>query len=67
MLVQSESHPIHPQSLECPRCGKHTVVLQGESHLVCVSCGWWFDTAQTWNFSPILRLLLLVLVLILVL
>lgn len=53
------THAHHPHHLECPRCGRHTVVLHGESRYVCLSCGWSRDVSDEWNV-PILPLLFLV-------
>lgn len=36
-------HPQHPHHLECPRCGKHTVVVRGETRYACLNCNWWRD------------------------
>lgn len=48
-------HPHHPHHLECPRCGKHTVVVRGETRYVCLNCNWWRDLNQTqWDDFPIL-------------
>ena len=60
MLSQSSDffHPIHPHHLECPRCGRHAVVVQGDNHFVCIACGWWRDTTEHWNPIPLILLLL---------
>jgi ribosomal protein L37E len=50
MTTQFEpSHPHHPHHLECPRCGRHTIVIQGETRYFCLSCGWRRDTADEWD------------------
>jgi rubredoxin len=46
MLTQPAPHPHHPHELECPRCGRHSVVLHGESRYVCLACGWERDAAE---------------------
>lgn len=67
MLSQSSEvvHPIHPHHLECPRCGRHAVVIQGDNHFVCIACGWWRDTTEHWNFPIPFIIVLIVLLLIL--
>ena len=32
--------PVQPPQLECPQCGRHTVVMHGEGLYVCLSCDW---------------------------
>jgi|GEM_PF-2073306 len=59
-------HPQHPHHLECPRCGKHTVVTQGETRYVCLSCNWRRDLNYfQWDDFPILLATLLVTVFVL--
>lgn len=40
VLNPQTPHPQHPPNLPCPRCGKCTVVLHGDSRYVCLSCRW---------------------------
>lgn len=32
-----------PRELECPKCGRHTVVMHGVGRYVCLSCDWLRD------------------------
>ncbi|WP_155523467.1 hypothetical protein [Nodosilinea nodulosa] len=50
MLVpyREGSHPHHPHHLECPHCGRHTIVTKAESYYVCLNCGWERDLANAW-------------------
>jgi DNA-directed RNA polymerase subunit RPC12/RpoP len=37
-------------SMECPRCGRRTIVPHGESLYVCLNCGWRRDLSESsWN------------------
>lgn len=47
------SHPDHPHHLECPRCGRHTVVTKAEGYYVCLSCGWERDLTNEWGYGVI--------------
>ncbi|MBD0267444.1 MAG: hypothetical protein ICV77_04030 [Cyanobacteria bacterium Co-bin8] len=60
-------HPHHPHHLECPDCGRHTVVTQGESRYVCLNCSWRRDIDNEWGagFIPITALAGLLLLLLL--
>jgi ribosomal protein L37E len=71
MLVPyvDNSHPQHPHHLECPRCGRHTIVTKAESYYVCLHCGWERDLSRDWPYgmeevvSFIVTFLLLLLIL----
>jgi ribosomal protein L37E len=45
------AHPHHPHHLECPRCGRHTIVTKAESYYVCLHCGWERDLSNEWSGS----------------
>ncbi|MGJ3247628.1 MAG: hypothetical protein ACFE0I_16325 [Elainellaceae cyanobacterium] len=34
------------QHMECPRCGKHSVVRHGDSTYVCINCGFRCDVSE---------------------
>jgi ribosomal protein L37AE/L43A len=55
VMHQPDHHPHHPHHLECPDCGRHTVVTQGESRYACLNCHWRRDIAEDWGggFVPI--------------
>ncbi|WP_035992664.1 hypothetical protein [Leptolyngbya sp. KIOST-1] len=71
MLVpySDSSHPHHPHHLECPHCGRHTIVTKAESYYVCLNCGWERDLSNEFprgleaiaSFLVTLALLLLLL------
>ncbi len=62
MLSSPENvHPYHPHHLECPRCHKHTVIIQGENRYECLSCGWWKDVGESYYFYFPLPVLLFIL------
>lgn len=48
MVVTQYHHPSHPGGLVCPRCGKTTVVLHGDSTYVCLDhqCGFRHDVSE---------------------
>lgn len=36
--------------MECPRCGKRTIVPHGDSLYICLNCGWRRDVSElSWN------------------
>lgn len=38
--------PQSPPTLECPKCGKHSVVRHQETRYVCLSCSWEKDLSE---------------------
>lgn len=32
--------------IECPQCGKHTIVQHQETRYICLSCNWEKDVAE---------------------
>ena len=47
VLEQADHYPdTHPYHIECPRCGRHSVVLYSESIYVCLSCNWERDVSR---------------------
>ncbi|HEY9878678.1 MAG TPA: hypothetical protein V6D29_09500 [Leptolyngbyaceae cyanobacterium] len=60
------SHPQHPHHLECPHCGRHTIVVHGEGRYACLNCGWHRDIAEDWAPVPIPLILLALFVFLLV-
>lgn len=63
---------MQPPQLECPHCGRHTVVMHGESLYVCLSCDWVRDLnraryhhdSHRFSFFGLMVLALLAIVLI---
>lgn len=47
-MVVTQYHANHPEGLVCPRCGKSTIVLHGESTYVCLDhqCGFRHDVSD---------------------
>lgn len=62
----NRAHPQHPHHLECPHCGKHTIVVHGESCYVCLNCGWRFDTQNEWAPVPLPVILLTLFIVLLI-
>lgn len=58
-------HPNHPHHLECPKCGRHTVVLQGDSYYACIACGWRRDIAEEREFLPLPIIIVLAIIIVL--
>ena len=58
----------HPHHLECPRCGRHSVVLYNESIYVCLNCNWERDVSRHRSFGdgppPFLVILALIIVIV---
>ncbi|MGJ3253852.1 MAG: hypothetical protein ACFE0J_22370 [Elainellaceae cyanobacterium] len=68
MMSQLEpSHPQHPHHLECPRCGKHTIVIQGDSRYVCLNCSWRRDITDDAGPLQVITTLVLVVLLLFIL
>lgn len=34
------------QGIECPRCGRHSIVIHGDSLYACLSCDWFRDLSH---------------------
>jgi ribosomal protein S27AE len=47
-MLAKQLRPVHPEAIVCPRCGKSTIVLHGDSTYVCLDhqCGFRHDVAN---------------------
>ncbi|MGC1306486.1 MAG: hypothetical protein WA885_04595 [Phormidesmis sp.] len=51
--------------LECPRCGHHSIVAQGESKYSCLNCNWQRDVDDSWGELPFPLIVIAVVIIIL--
>lgn len=65
MIVQIPEHPNPP--MECPRCGKRTIVQDGSSIYTCLNCHFRKDVSQANTEAPSIWALLMIMVIVLLL
>lgn len=62
-LSHESHHPQHPHNLECPRCGRHSIVTRGENVFQCLNCHWRRDLPDSQvGLSTTLAIVIMVLI-----